>query len=112
MCGIVGWRRKLERSENAGQKEYLEAKDTLEKRTEDKLMEKTSWYKGNKKRKQENKSSKFQYQPPSKRMKKTQKKGGEEGKKVKAVMFVPYTAHSELANRLRTNEEKLEGMTG
>ena len=42
MCGVVGWRRKLERRENAGQKEYLEAKDTLEQRTEDKLLEKTT----------------------------------------------------------------------
>jgi hypothetical protein len=31
---------------------------------------------------------------------------------VKAVVFVPYTSHSNLANGLRTNEEKLEGMTG
>ena len=27
-------------------------------------------------------------------------------------MFVPYTAHSELAARLRDNEEKIKGMTG
>jgi hypothetical protein len=37
VCGVVGWRRKLERRELAGQKQYLEAKDTLEKRTDDKL---------------------------------------------------------------------------
>ena len=41
VCGVVGWRRKLERRENNNQKQYLEAKDTLEKRTRDKLLEKT-----------------------------------------------------------------------
>ena len=58
MCGIVGWRRKLERREKKGQKQYLEAKDTLEKRTDDQLLEKTTWYKGDRKRKRENKESK------------------------------------------------------
>ena len=32
--------------------------------------------------------------------------------KIKAVMFIPYTKHSELAMRLREGEEKLETMTG
>ena len=34
------------------------------------------------------------------------------GENVKSVMFVPYTAHSELATRLRESEERLEVMTG
>ena len=42
VCGVVGWRRKLERREKAGQNQYLEAKETVEKRTEDKLLEKTT----------------------------------------------------------------------
>ena len=67
VCGIVGWRRKMERRENQGQHQYLEAKETLEKRTEDKLLEKTTWYKGNSIRKLENTNSKFQYNPPSKK---------------------------------------------
>ena len=33
-------------------------------------------------------------------------------KKVKAVMFVPYTPGSELAKRMRTAEEMLQDMTG
>jgi hypothetical protein len=74
VCGVVGGSRKLERRENAGQKEYLEAKDNLEQRTEDKLLEKTISYKGNKKRKLENKSSKFQFNPPSKKRKKGNQK--------------------------------------
>jgi hypothetical protein len=65
VCGVVGWRRPLERRENAGQGQYLEAKDTLESRTEAKLLEKTTWFKGDQKRKLENKESQFQYHPPS-----------------------------------------------
>ena len=60
----------------------------------------------------ENKQSKHQYQPPAKRMRKEKKKGGGGANGIKSVMFVPYTAHSELAVRLRDSEEKLEGMTG
>ena len=37
-------------------------------------------------------------------------KGG--GNKVKAVMLIPYTAHSELARRMRENEEEMQEMTG
>ena len=121
ICGVVGWRRKLERRERAGKQQYLRAEETLEQRTKDKLLEKTNWYKGNKKRKMENLTSKFQYKPPSKKRKRGQQskgqqqteKGGEKaGKAVKAVMFIPYTAHSELAVRMRENEEKMEKMTG
>jgi hypothetical protein len=31
---------------------------------------------------------------------------------VKAVMFIPYTTHSELATRFRENEDKMQEMTG
>jgi hypothetical protein len=116
ICRVVGWRRKLERNEKYGVAQYQEAKDTLEKRNEAKLLEKTSWFKGDTKRKQDNQESKFQYQPPTKRRRKERKgvtpveKGGKGD--VKAVMFVPYTSHSELAARLRENEEKMKQMTG
>ena len=33
-------------------------------------------------------------------------------KALQVVLFIPYTAHSELATRMRENEEKMEGMTG
>ena len=95
VCGVVGWRRKLERREKAGQGQYLAAEDTVKSRTEAKLLEKTTWFKGNQKRKLENKESKYQYHPPSKRRKRKQqeqaKEGKGESKKVKSVMFVPYT---------------------
>jgi hypothetical protein len=92
MCGVVGWR-----MEKAGQNQYLEAKETPEKRTEDKLLEKTTWYKGNQKRKLENMNSKNQYNPPAKKKRKSQQeqvlgmqKTEDKNKKVKAVMFMPY----------------------
>ena len=91
-------------------------KETLEKRTEDKLLEKTNWYKENKKRKLEDKESKYSYHPPSKKRKgrgiknTTTKAGGQS--KIKAVMFIPFTKHSELAIRLRENEEQMEKMSG
>jgi hypothetical protein len=33
VCGLVGWRRKMERREKKGQKQYMEANETLVKRT-------------------------------------------------------------------------------
>ena len=115
VCGLVGWRRKLERRDNAGQEQYLHASQTLEKRTDDKLLEKANWYKENKKRQQEDMDSKFKLEQPRKRKrgngnKKKQAPGGKTS--VKSVLFVPYTKHSELASRLRENEEKMEAMTG
>ena len=74
----------------------------LQKRTEDKLLEKTSWYKVDNKRKVENQESKFQYNPPSKKRKLGKKVNTikNKDKKIKSVMFVLYTKHSELATRL------------
>ena len=120
VCGIVGWRRKMERREKMGQGQYLSAEQTIEKRTSDKLLEKTSWFKGNRKRKIENAESKYKYNPPTKRRKKNRKQTEmtemgdkqEPAKKIKGVMFVPYTKHSELAIRLRENEERMESLTG
>ena len=115
VCGIVGWRRKLERRQKKGQAQYLEAKETLEKMAKEKLMEKTRWYKVDKKRKLENEQSRFKLDPPAKRRRKGKQeetKNTTTTKKIKGVMFVPYTRHSELALRLRENEEKMENLTG
>ena len=91
ICGVVGWRRKLERKEKDGGKQYQEAKDTLASRNDAKLLEKTTWYRGNLKRKKENQESTFQYRPATKRRRKeVQIKGGKGGTKdIKSVMFVP-----------------------
>ena len=87
-----------------------------EKRTHSKLLEKTN-YKENKKRELEDQESKFKYTHPAKKRKKgqqheTKADGDNNKKKVKAVMFVPYTKHSELASRLIEGEEQMEKMTG
>ena len=120
VCGVVGWWRNLERRANNNQKEYLEARETLERRTNDKLMEKTSWYKENTKRAMQDQDSKYQYQPPVKKRKRAgnmsvpNRTGGPgiSKSKIKSVMFVPFTKHSELAMRLRENEERMEQLTG
>ena len=85
-----------------------------------KMRSKGNWYKGSKKRKMEDAQSKIKYDPPRKKRRKaggaknTTKEGGSSNttKKIKGVMFVPYTKHSELALRLRDNEEKMESQTG
>ena len=118
MSGLVGWRRKLERREKRGQNQFMEAGETLEKRTKDQLLEKTSWYKPNEKRKAENSESRFQYNPPNKKRRRCMEgktninKKDTARNKIKAVMFVPFTKHSELASRLRDNEEKMGKQTG
>ena len=123
-CGIVGWRRGLERRQRRGQDQYLEAGDTLEERARKKLLEKTSWYNPDLKRKAEDAASKFKYNPPGKKRKHqggNKHHEGQQGKqgqgqpqksKIKGVMFIPYTEHSELASRLRDNEQKMEQQTG
>ena len=112
----------MERREKRGQKQYMEAMETLEKRTNDKLLEKTSWYKGDRKRKKDNKESKYKYKAPTTKRRQragqqhqqgdAKRAGNTKNSKVKAVMFVPFTKHSELANRLRENEDKMESMAG
>ena len=72
VCGVVGWRRKQERRRKQGKNQYLEAWETLEQRTRDKLLEKTTWYKTNQKRKAENDDSEFQYTPLLKKRKRKQ----------------------------------------
>ena len=68
VCGVVGWRRKMERKEKAGQRQYQDATETLEERTNKKLLEKVTWFRGKgKKRKMEEKESKFQYCPARKK---------------------------------------------
>ena len=94
VCGVVGWRRKLERREKAGHNQFRTAKETLEERTSNQLLEKTNWFKEkSNKRKIEEKESKYQYTPANKKRKtggrvsKTKANGSKN--KIKAVMFVP-----------------------
>ena len=87
---------------------------TLEDRTDKKLLEKINWYKEDGKRKRENEESKFVYHPPlAKRRRGARAKTkvtvassntintttqGKNNNKIKALMFIPYTRHSELAH--------------
>ena len=92
VCGVAGWRRKLKRRQKEGKKQFQTASETLEKRTNEKLLGKTSWYKEkSSKRKQEEEDGKFKYNPPSKRRKggssKTSNmanKDKKQGKKIKS----------------------------
>jgi hypothetical protein len=116
-CGIVGWRRHLERREKRGQGQYLGAEETLEARERKKLLEKTNWYKPDTRRKEEDEASQFKYKPAGCRKKARKGRNpNHEGEAVKSnikgVMFIPYTKHSELATRLRENEKGMERMTG
>ena len=80
------------------------------------MLEKTNWYKENAKRKIQDQESKFKYQPPAKKRKRITKQNSNikagQSSKIKSVMFIPFTKHSELASRLRDNEERMEKQTG
>ena len=65
--GLTGFVRKVERLRKAGIPFHRPASMTLQGRIRKKLLEKTNWYKGDKKRKQENEASRFKYHPPAKR---------------------------------------------
>ena len=97
---------------------YRSAKSTLAQRCRKKLIEKTTWYK-DKKRKREDDA------PPNQNPSHSHKRMRKEGEprratpdeepttnKVKGVLFVPYTPGGELAKRMREAEAKLETLTG
>ena len=110
-CGMVGWLRKLERRKKRGEGQYLSARMTLADRDEKKLLEKTSWYKEDGKRKRENEESQYQYQQTKKTRRgpmtksKNTTKAGQGKSKIKAVLFIPYTRH------LLCETKKYEGKT-
>ena len=109
---------------------YRSGASTLPQRCKKKLTEKVTWYKNKKKREDDAPNNpegkrkremhgedqqhtgntwKAHLENISKNEMQIQK--GKE-KKVKAVMFVPYTLGSELAKRLRQAEEMIQDMTG
>ena len=114
--GIRGWRTRLKRREQKGQPIYRPAHTTTGTRNRKKLLGRETWYKknentdkvsvqeGNVGTKLE-KSEKF---PKTKKTKITRPSTEEKQEHpVKSVMFVPYTPGSQLAKKLRTNEEVL-----
>ena len=118
VSGMTGWQRKIKRREEDGGEMYKNARSTLPKRCRKKLLEKTNWYK---KRKRDSEDDGEKYLEDGerrgggrKKIKKERinKQRMDDGNKVKAVMFVPYTTNSELAKQLREAEEKLLNLTG
>ena len=117
--GIRGWRNKIERRKRDKMDFYRQAKNTLHTRVRKKLLEKETWYKTENKARDEDKPEDWEmpegWRQDKKRGEK-RKSTGEEGgkrkrKKVKGVMFVTHTHHSELAGEFRETENKLEEMT-
>ena len=83
------------------------ARSTLSQRCEKKLLEKTSWYK---QKREDDEEEDMGEQGRRKRRKggkerEEKKKGNNCQGKVKAVIFAPYTHHSELAEELKQAEE-------
>ena len=124
VSGVRGYLRKCERRKKNNMEFYRHGKDTLKIRVKKKLIEKTSWYKEQKK--DEDLEEEEEYREKSRgagqqreKMEKPREKMEMEGKqekqsrnKIKAVMFVPYTQGSKLAKKLRENEERMEYLTG
>ena len=109
VAGMIGWKRKILRRKTTGM--YRSAKSTLNLRCRKKLLEKTSWYKA--KRKREEDDFGLEDDRRGKKLRKNDEvKEEKKEKKVKAVLFVPYTCHSGLAKKLREAEEKLADLTG
>jgi hypothetical protein len=117
-CGVVGWRRKVQRREREGRGFYRHARNTLKQRNKKKLLEKTTWFREKRKRDEDDDEETDEMQMPMKKrksgeMQKAKKDAGKMGTaEGKAVMFVPYTAGSKLAKSLRDAEEKLGSITG
>ena len=115
--GIRGWRNKIERRKRENIDFYRLATNTLVSRVKKKLMEKSTWYKTENK-KLEDKPEDWELPEGWK----TDREKGEKRKadkdmnmkkrkKVKGVMFVQHTHHSEMAGELRLNENEFERMT-
>ena len=119
--GIRGWKNKIERRKQEGQPFHRLAKNTLYRRVKKKLLEKETWYKTEKSH-PEDKPEDWELPDGWKReeMRRGKKRKSDEEsttnrdkkrKKVKGVMFIPHTHHSELAMELRDTEMDFEKMT-
>ena len=94
--GLVGHNRKRERARKEGRPFYKTGKSTLTARNKKKLMQKTNWYKNQKKDPQE---AKISHGMGFRKKGGKPEKNGSTGKEssAKAVIFVPYTHGSALA---------------
>ena len=116
--GIRGWKNKIERRKREEQPFYRLAKNTLHTRVKKKLMEKETWYRTENK-KEEDKPEDWELPNGWKRederrgtKRKSESTITSKRKRVKGVMFLPHTHHSELAGDMRTTENHFEETTG
>ena len=111
ISGIRGHRTRIIRRTAKGQEFYRPAHKTVGSRTRKKLVSRENWYKEekNEDKEQEPKIRTSNSWRTGTKRKREQEQENEN--KIKAVMFVPYTNGSELAKRLRENEENLNKIT-
>ena len=132
--GVLGWKRRKERREAAGQGFYRSAESTLQLRSKRRLLGRETWFKkpvGGAEQKQQLGGQRGSQQMKSaggERGRQQMKSAGGEKRKreeedqqggvrkkqntVKSVLFCPYTRRGELASKLREGEEQMEKLTG
>ena len=115
ISGIRGLRTRIQLRERKNQNFYREAHTTARQRATKKLVSKETWYKEQDKENADSPEIQEITRKPTRTIARRGKFGIEkkmpEKSIIKSVMFDPYTAGSELAKRLRENEEKLAKIT-
>ena len=114
ISGIRGLNTRIKRREMKNQNFYREAYTTAHQRVTRKLVSRESWYKQEK----DHVDSPDGQEPPrnpARKVTRREKSGADKDKHqksiIKLVIFVPFTTGSELAKKLRENEEKLAKLT-
>ena len=107
--GYKGWKRRIERrkEESGTGSVYRSAAKSLPSRARKKLTGKVDWYR----KKEKGKRDREDQEPPAE-SKRRRVKPEKEEERIVSVMFVPYTAGSELVKRLRNAENELAKQTG
>ena len=114
VSGIRGYRTKITRRIASGQEFYRPAHRTVNQRTKKKLLSRENWYKQDQLKEQNSENyHRIGTGPPYKKgtKPKMEQQKEQNENKIKAVMFVPYTEGSELARKLRENEENINKIT-
>ena len=115
---IRGLKPKILRRKARNQEFYRAGHTTALGRAKKKLVSRENWYKVQEQEADVQTDNKITNSPPSKNIRRPNSKKSPETKKyeqeskIKAVMFVPHTPGSELAKKLRENEEDLVKITG
>ena len=112
ISGIRGLRKRLELRKKKGQEKYRPGVSTVKIREHKKLLGRETWYKGELEQEYAEHEDKIinkprRTSPKNKKVTREQKQEKHDKPVVSSVMFVPFTPGSELAKRLRENEEKM-----